>query len=161
MTISRTKPIQIRPAREDDLPDLLTLEQRAVETDRLSRRSFRRFLAGSGSALMVAGQNCVFAGYALVLFRPRCTIARLYSLAVCPNAAGRGVGVALIEAIEAVARKHRCKVVRHDVHERNSEAILRCKRAGFREISRNDGYYDDRCAAVRFEKSLYALPGSE
>lgn len=153
MPVSVTKRLQIRAARAQDLPDLLTLEQRAFDSDRLSRRSFRRFLSGSGAALLVASRGKEFAGYALVLFRPRCPIARLYSIAVSEPASGGQVSTALINAAAAAARKRRCKVMRFDVPEKNAAAISRCRQSGFCEMEK------PTVAAIRsrlqFEKPLY------
>ncbi len=151
MPTTSPKRLQVRAAREQDLPDLLTLEQRAFDNDRLSRRSFRRFLSGTGAELLVASRGKEFVGYAVVLFRPRCPIARLYSIAVSPSAAGGQVSTALIDAAAAAARRRRCKVIRFDVAERNTPAISRCRKTGFAEINR------DRAArrAVQFEKPLY------
>ncbi len=130
----------------------MTLEQRAFDSDRLSRRSFRRFLSGSGSTLLVAARGKAFAGYALVLFRPRCPIARLYSIAVCPHASGGQVSTALIDAAAAIARRRRCKVMRFDVPEKNKPAISRCRKSGFSEMTEAAGAKQ----ALHFEKPLYA-----
>ncbi|HWM81170.1 MAG TPA: GNAT family N-acetyltransferase [Pseudolabrys sp.] len=152
------KRLQIRAAREQDLPDLLTLEQRAFESDQLSRRSFKRFLAGNGSTLIVATHDKVFAGYALVLFRPRCSIARLYSLAVCDHAAGNGIGRALLSAAEAAARKRRCKVMRFAAPAKQPVIAVRCRKFGFAELAGRAG---QKPATMQFEKSLYALAGAQ
>jgi ribosomal protein S18 acetylase RimI-like enzyme len=156
MTNSNSKRLQIRVAREQDLPDLLTLEERAFESDRLSRRSFKRFLTGTGSLLVVATHDKAFAGYALVLFRPRCSIARLYSLAVCSHAAGNGVGRALLSATETAARKRRCKVIRFAAPARQPAIVQRCRKFGFVELPRRAG---QKSPMLQFEKPLYVLAG--
>jgi ribosomal protein S18 acetylase RimI-like enzyme len=153
-----SKRLQIRTAREQDLPDLLTLEQRAFEKDGLSRRSFKRFLAGTGSLLIVATHDKAFAGYALVLFRPRCSIARLYSLAVCTHAAGNGIGRALLSAAESAARKRRCKVMRFAAPVRQPVIAARCRKFGFVELA---GRASQKPAAQQFEKPLYAIAGAQ
>src|SRR5512132_2007913 len=83
---------QVRPAQAADLDALLALESQAFRTDRISRRSFRRLLAAPSAAVMVAEHGGEIAGYALVLFRNGTPIARLYSIAVAPDAAGRRIG---------------------------------------------------------------------
>jgi ribosomal protein S18 acetylase RimI-like enzyme len=157
MANSSSNRLQIRAAREQDLPDLLTLEQRAFESDQLSRRSFKRFLAGSGSLLIVATHDKAFAGYALVLFRPRCSIARLYSLAVCSHASGNGVGRALLAAAETVARKRRCKVMWFAAPTKQPAIASRCRKFGFVELTGRAG---QKAAAPQFEKPLYAAVGA-
>jgi len=153
------KRLQIRAARAQDLPDLLTLEARAFESGGLSRRSFRRFLTGSSSTLVVATHDKVFAGYALVLFRPRCSIARLYSLAVCEHAAGNGIGRALLSAAESAARKRRCKVIRFAAAVKQPAIAARCRKFGFVELTALRA--GDKSAMLQFEKPLYVLSGGE
>ena len=91
MSSPRHQTLQIRAARAQDLPDLLTLEQRVNGVEGLSRRSFKRFLAGAGTgaAMLIAARNKTIAGYALVLFRPRCPI----GAASRPSPGFRGVSV--------------------------------------------------------------------
>src|SRR4051812_43519774 len=92
--------VALRPAQTSDLPALVALENHVFATDRLSPRSFRRFLASSTAPMIVAEAGGKLAGYALVLFRPGSFIARLYSIAVTPAAAGRGVAKALLADAE-------------------------------------------------------------
>ena len=93
----------IRPATGADLEALVALEQHAFATDRISRRGFRRFVGSDSAAVLVAEIDGCLAGYALVLFRAGNAIARLYSIAVAPTFAGRGVGATLLAAAEAAA----------------------------------------------------------
>jgi ribosomal protein S18 acetylase RimI-like enzyme len=143
----------MRPAELTDLDALAALEQRAFTTDRLSRRSFRRLLAARTAALIVAELDGRFAGYALVLFRKRTTVARLYSIAVVPELGGHGIGTALLTAAEDAARR-RMTAVRLEVEETNARAIRLYRRAGYRPRGRQAGYYQDGTAALRFEKPL-------
>src|SRR5258707_51980 len=84
--------IRVRKAERADLDVLTDLEQRVFATDRLSRRSLRRFLNSPTAEVIVAEDAGRLAGTAIVLFRPRSLIARLYSLAVAPQMGGRGAG---------------------------------------------------------------------
>src|SRR5262249_4136377 len=84
---------RIRKAAHDDLDALVQLEHHVFTTDRLSRRSLQRFLASPTAEVLVAddgGNHLV--GTAIVLFRPRSAVARLYSIAVAPHLGGRGLG---------------------------------------------------------------------
>jgi ribosomal protein S18 acetylase RimI-like enzyme len=144
----------IRPARASDLDDLVDLELRAFSTDRVSRRSFRRFLASPRASLTAAGRPGQFLGYALVLFRPPSPLARLYSIAVAPEAAGRGIGKALLWAAEAAARARGCSALRLEVAERNRKALRLYKAAGYCRFGRREDYYEDGTAALRLEKHL-------
>jgi [ribosomal protein S18]-alanine N-acetyltransferase len=145
---------RIRPAASRDVDDLVQVEERVFPTDRIPRRGFRRFLASASSALMVATRGGTIIGYALVLFRAKSGVARLYSIAVVPQARGRGIGIALLAAAEATARARACTVLRLEVHEKNAGAISRYRKAGYALFGRHAAYYADRGHALRFEKPL-------
>ena len=132
---SAASEVSLRPARLADVDALANLEQRVFRGDRVSRRGFRRFVRSSRAALMVAEEDGVLAGYALVLFRERSGIARLYSIAVAPQFAKRGLGSALLSAAEEAA-------------------IARYRKAGYNLFGRHFQYYADRGHALRFEKRL-------
>jgi len=102
----------------------------------------------------VADQDGRLAGAAVVLFRPRSTVARLYSIAVAPHMGGRGIGPRLLEAAENAALARRCGSMRLEVHETNHAAISRYRKSGYHEFGRHPGYYDDGGDALRFEKQL-------
>jgi ribosomal-protein-alanine N-acetyltransferase len=152
--VKHTSDIRIRRAALDDLDDLVRIEERVFPTDRVPRRGFRRFLASPSSLVIVAAQDRTVAGYALVLFRANSEVARLYSIAVAPHARRRGIGVALLAAIEAAALTRRCAVLRLEVHEKNAAAIARYRKAGYALFGRHTAYYADRGHALRFEKRL-------
>src|SRR5437763_13177749 len=92
--------ILLRPARPADVDALAELEARVFRGDRISRRGFGRFVRSPRAALIVAEEDGALAGYALVLFRTASSIARLYSIAVAPQFAKRGVGSALRSGAE-------------------------------------------------------------
>src|SRR5262245_60543495 len=99
--------IRVRKAARGDLDALIELEERVFATDRLSRRSLRNFLASPSAELVVAHLRDRLAGTAIVLFRPRALVARLYSIAVA----------------EAAALARGCRAIRLEVHVTNHAAI--------------------------------------
>ena len=147
-------PAKLRPGHLRDLDALVALENAVFTTDILSRRSFRRFLAASNSSLIVAEESGKLAGYALVLYPPRSKLARLYSIAVAPHIASRGIGPLLLAAAEAAAARRRRRAMRLEVHEHNTRAIGRYEKSGYRLFGRHHRYYDDGGDALRFEKPL-------
>ena len=146
--------VSLRPAELSDVEPLMALEQQVFAGDRITRRGFRRFVASPRAALIVASADSDLAGYALVLFRDRSIIARLYSIAVAPEFSGRGIGVALLSAAEEAALDRGFSIIRLEVHERNERAIDRYRKTGYREFGRRSHYYADRGHALRFEKVL-------
>jgi ribosomal protein S18 acetylase RimI-like enzyme len=152
--------IHARPAERGDLDALLDLEHRVFATDRLSRRSLRSFLQSKSAQVIVADDGQWLAGAAVVLFRPASSVARLYSIAVAPHLAGRGLGSILLAAAEEAAMARDCTSIRLEVHETNHTAISRYRKSGYREFGRHSRYYDDGGDALRFEKRLARrLPG--
>ena len=137
-----------------DLDALVALENAVFTTDILSRRSFRHFLTASKSSLVVAEDSGKLAGYALVLYPARSKLARLYSIAVAPHIASRGIGPLLLAAAEAAAARRRRRVMRLEVHEHNTRAIARYEKSGYRLFGRRRRYYDDGGDALRFAKPL-------
>jgi [ribosomal protein S18]-alanine N-acetyltransferase len=154
----RPADLRIRPARRADIDDLLRIEERAFATDRIPRRSFRHFVASSSSMLLVGMRERTLVGYALVLFRAKAAVARLYSIATAPKASRRGVGSALLAAAEGAAIARKRAVLRLEVHERNVVAIRHYRKAGYVMFGRYSNYYADGGDALRFEKRLGGRP---
>ena len=146
--------IRLRPATGADLDALVDIETRAFDGDIISRRSLHRFLTASSATSVVAEFAGRIAGYALVLFRPNSAAARLYSIAVDPDVRGRGIGPALIAAAEAAALARDCVWLRLEVHENNTHAIARYRKAGFRQFGQRSDYYADGGTALLMEKRL-------
>jgi ribosomal protein S18 acetylase RimI-like enzyme len=146
--------MRARKAEPGDVAALMALEHLVFATDRLSRRSLRRFLTSPSAEVIVAQERERLAGTAIVLFRPRSVVARLYSIAVAPHMGGRGVAPMLLEAAEAAALARGCHAIRLEVHQTNHAAISRYRKSGYQEFGRHRGYYEDGGDALRFEKGL-------
>lgn len=144
----------IRKARRADLAALIAIETASFTSDRLSRRSFKYFLAAPNAAMVVAEIRGVLAGYALVAFRKGSAIARLYSIATDPNFRGRSLGLALLRAAERLALKRGASFMRLEVRCRNRRAIALYEREAYCRFGRIEDYYEDGAPAFRYEKSL-------
>jgi ribosomal protein S18 acetylase RimI-like enzyme len=149
----------LRPGVRDDLDNLLVLEGRAFTGDRLTRRSFRHLLGVPTAALLVAEEGGRLAGYALVLFKARSGLARLYSIAVASEWAGRGAGTLLLAGAEAAARARGSRIMRLEVDASNARAIARYRKAGYAAFGRRPGYYENGADALRFQKQLSTAIG--
>lgn len=145
----------VRRAVAADLDELVALEQRSFSSDRLSRAQYRRHLGSDSALVLVASANHhLFLGSAVLFFRKRSTVARLYSLATQPEARGKGVGAALLEAAAVTARRRGSRALRLEVRTDNAAAIGLYERHGFRRIGRYAYYYEDGADAWRYEKTL-------
>ena len=124
--------ILARTASLADLEAMLALENRVFASDRMSRRSVRHFLSSPNAAVLVAETEGGLCGAAVVLVRRTSDVARLYSIAVDPDCAGRGAGQALLAAAEGAASARDCQYLRLEVHENNARAISLYRKAGYR-----------------------------
>ncbi len=95
---------EIRRIVASDIEELLRLESLAFQGDRLSRRSFKRWIKHSGCVFLGWEEGGALLGYILVILRRGTRLARLYSLAVDPACRGRGIAAQLIQRAEQVAR---------------------------------------------------------
>jgi ribosomal-protein-alanine N-acetyltransferase len=75
-----TLSVRVRRADMSDLDDLVALEQRAFDGDRMSRAQYRRHLDSDSAQILLAsaGQHAFF-GNVVLFFRKRCAVARAMS----------------------------------------------------------------------------------
>ena len=146
------------PATAADLPRLLALEETVFATDRISRRQFRYLL---GKALIVKAVDNGPGGEALLgclvlLFRRDSRHARIYSLAVSPQARRHGLARQLLAYAEAESRRRGRSGMVLEVRQDNEAALALYQAAGFRQIGHRPNYYEDGAAAARLGKIFAA-----
>lgn len=144
----------IRDAKLTDLDSLVALENGCFESDRLSRRSFRHILTKGRAITIVEEEAGRVRGYAMVLYRAGVSLARLYSIAVDPEARNLGIGRSLLEAAENRALGVDCVYMRLELRPDNPSAIALYTRLGYRRFGIYDDYYEDHMWALRYEKVL-------
>tara|TARA_R100000900_G_scaffold15508_2_gene13724 strand:- start:46413 stop:47609 length:1197 start_codon:yes stop_codon:yes gene_type:complete len=145
---------QIDAAAPDDLEALLALEANCFATDRLSRRSFRRWLRRQDRVFLVVREGSQLLAYALVLLRRGTRLARLYSLAVSPAARGRGLARELLLRAEKEAREAGALYLRLEVASDNTPAIRLYRQLGYSQFGLYHDYYEDHGDALRMEKCI-------
>lgn len=149
--------MHIRPAVRADLSALLALENEGFSSDRISSRSFRRFLKQPQDILLVAEASAGdVLGYGLLLRRSGTRLARLYSLVVSERARGQGVGRQLLAALEAEAQEAGSRFIRLEVRTDNTGAISLYRNSGYRVLGERHGYYEDGGDALQMEKRLHS-----
>ncbi len=144
----------IRKARLVDLNRVEEIEWNVFDSDQLSRQSLRRYMQVSSAAMIVAEENKHITGYALIGVRKGSKIGRLYSIAVDKACAGRGVGRLLLDASEQAAKKRKCNLFALEVRADNKRAIKLYKKNGYALVGRENDWYEDGGAALKFEKKL-------
>jgi len=146
--------ILIRPARPSDLEGLVKLENTSFETDRLSRRSFKHWLATEHRALLVAEFDGRVVGYILIIYHPGTRLARIYSLAVEQRLRGYGIAKKLMVAGEQAAHDSGRLYLRLEVSVDNTAAIRLYESLGFQKFGLYRDYYEDHKDAIRFQKLI-------
>ena len=149
-------PADIRRATASDIDALTAIENAVFETDRMSRRAFRRFVRADTAAVLVAEAASRLAAYCVVLFRRGSGTARLYSIAAAPGGERNGYGRALLDAAERVAIGRGCASLRLEVRADNDRASELYERNGYHRIGEVPGYYADGATAFRYQKQLHA-----
>lgn len=150
----------VRAATVADLPDLMHLETLFPEGDRISARSWRRFIARLGCVVVAVAENgeAQVLGAAVVLTLHGSQAARIYSLAVDPRAQGRGVGRALVEAACDLAVQAGCTRLSLEVRPDNAAARTLYRKCGFEDRGVIPEHYADGTAAVFMDRPVAAAP---
>ena len=143
----------IRTAREADIDQLEDIERRCFSGDKLSRRSFRRFIRSPGACMIVA-ENAGILGYGLVLMRRDSASARIYSIAIQPQNHKQGLGKKLIQRCEELARRGGRGRMVLEVRVDNGAAIALYEKLGYRRFGIKRNYYEDGEDALRLEREL-------
>lgn len=149
----------MRVATAADAPAIHALEA-IFPSDRMSLRGIRRLLRAASAAVWLIPpapglQPAVAARGALVMLtRRNSRCARIYSLAVHPQARGRGLAQALVGAAEREARRRGCTVMGLEVGTGNAPARSLYARLGYREQRRLPAYYEDGSDGLRLVKQL-------
>jgi [ribosomal protein S18]-alanine N-acetyltransferase len=151
---SARAPVRIRRARTGDLARLVEIENAVFATDRMSARQWRHHVANPEADVLVAERDGAIIGAAVVFFHASHRIARLYSIAVAPEARGAGIGDELLAAAERNARKRGREKFRLEVRTDNAAARRLYERRGYRVFGTKAGYYEDGADAARYEKAL-------
>lgn len=146
--------VTIRRARPSNAAQLAELEEKIFASDRMSRRRFAALAKRPSAVVLVAWQRGEIAGYAILLTRRGIRSARLYSLAVAPAVAGRGIGGRLLAAVEGAARRRNAVRLRLEVRADNRQAIRFYEKAGYTPIGRRPDYYSDGMTALLYARDL-------
>jgi ribosomal protein S18 acetylase RimI-like enzyme len=149
-----SEPVILERATLDHLDALLRIEEQCFSTDRISRRSMRRFLQNAESIFHVAraGELCI--GYLLTIFHPGTRLARLYSIAVDASWRGKGVARQLMLTGEREAKQRGALYFRLEVNHTNTNAIRMYESLGFVKFGVLHGYYEDNSDALRMQKQI-------
>lgn len=140
-----SKSLEIRPAKAQDLAEVLRLERSVPEAPHWGESIYRDMLSqGSAAsalqrALFVAADHGQLAGFAVATVVA--DQAELESIAVDSCWRRRGVGRALSEAVTIWAREAGARQILLEVRAANAGARALYARLGFKETGLRRGYY--------------------
>lgn len=150
-------PFLLRQATLADLEALRRLEALCFEPERRSApRNLRRSLQSAAQQVMIAERGGQALGALVCLLYPRRL--RIYSVCTHPEAAGQGIGRALVGAAEALARRLGRREVSLEAAERETRLTAWYSAQGYRPLRRLEDYYAPGVHAVRFVKILTPPP---
>ena len=144
----------IRNANLSDAASLLALEQKCFMADRISLRSFKRFIAEKRSDLLLVERAGQVVGYFLLIYRRGTSLARLYSLAVDPACRKQGIAELLMQHAEKAAAARNCVLLRLEVRYDNTAAIRLYKKLSYHEFAVKHDFYEDHSDAICMQKQV-------
>lgn len=138
-------PAVVRPAQRGDAHGAWLVECAAFgEADRFSLRRIAGLIANPRARVFVAEAGAEVVGWAAVLTRAGAggaVAGRLYTLAVSPTRAGRGLGRMLAAHAIVNLEAEGARLVSLEVRAENLRAIGLYESMGFRVTRRLPGYY--------------------
>lgn len=142
----------VRSLRTADLESLLALENASFSAnDRFPRRNWRHVLASRSTLVLgIPAPAGGLHGAICWLLRRGTSVARMYSLAVHPDARGRGLGKLLVDAsLDRLPR--RCTLLGLEVRPENTSAVGLYRALGFRPVAGLADYYGDGEDGMRMQ----------
>ena len=149
-----TEALTFRRATLPDVSALTQLESRCFDSDRISSRSFRRFITEKRSDLLLVEHDGSVVGYFLLIYRRGTSLARLYSLAVDPDKRKRGIAELLMSAAEKAASARNCVLLRLEVRFDNLSAIRLYQKLNYHEFAVKHDFYEDHSDAICMQKQI-------
>ncbi len=154
------KRISIRSAGLDDLDILQDLEERGFSKDRFRPEQFRYLLTKAKASTYIIEVDKVPAGMAVMLWRKKLGIGRLYDIVVDPAIRGQGLGGRLLRHCIDEAAFRKCQTMTLEVRADNHNAIRFYELNHFRVVRTEDDYYHDGSPAIHMIRDL-GLNGCE
>jgi ribosomal-protein-alanine N-acetyltransferase len=154
----KTTTIHVRQLawEEADIDQILEIERFSFnQYDAYSLADFERWYHYNPDLCIVAVVDGHIAGYVISRIMPG--IGDLASLAVNPAYRRRGIGTALLDAIERRVRKYGVNEINLEVRKTNLTGLTFWQNMGFVPFGMLPGFYEDGEDAIRMRKLLTAM----
>jgi ribosomal-protein-alanine acetyltransferase len=144
----------IRLASQHDLDQLLKLELSAFAADRFTEDQIEYLLTRARSSVLLVEQSGRLLGAAYLLWRRGSKAGRLYSIAISPEAQGRGMGTLLLEECEKETAVRGRENLLLEVRVDNEAAVRFYQKHGFAITGRLPHYYEDGTDGLKMARRL-------
>lgn len=138
--------LQVRPARPDELPAILEIERAAFGAHAWTEAMLSGALSAAPDLFLVAREGEVLVGHAIGQVAG--DVGEVLELATAPQARRRGVGAALLEALEGALRARGAVELWLELRADNAAAMALYRRQGYAITGRRPRYYADGMDAV-------------
>jgi ribosomal-protein-alanine N-acetyltransferase len=146
--------LTIRKADLSDLKNLITLENKCFETDRIPVRNFRYLLKSHSSTILLIENTDSLLGAAILLERSTTQKVRIYSFAIDHEHRNKGLAHRLHDACVNFAVQQHCSALTLEVRIDNAPALAFYHKQGYQLIKELSAYYADGMSAACMEKIL-------
>lgn len=154
-------PVTVRPARPSDARAAWAIEHAAfTEFDRFSPRRIAGLITNPRARAFVADSDGAVLGWIAALVRRGVhgPSGRIYTVAVSPDEAGRGIGRLLTAHTLGVLDAGGVERVCLEVRQENRRAIALYESLGFRVVRELPDYYADGAPGLRMARRRGAAP---
>ncbi|MBL8906357.1 MAG: peptidase C39 family protein [Rhizobiales bacterium] len=141
--------LAIRPAKTGDVAQMAALAE-----GKSSAAFIRNVLHRKSACVLVAAAGKRIQGYAVVLFRPATSVARIHSVVADPELRSRHVTDALVRTAEEEARRRSAIFLRIEIGAEACQSSEPYLDLGYRKFRGYLDYYDRAGSVTRLEKSL-------
>jgi ribosomal-protein-alanine N-acetyltransferase len=143
-----------------DLPIPVTPESDLSALARIHSASFSETWSETTlrDMLKMSGTSAFWTPDGFVMVRVAADEAEILTLAVAPDARGKGLGAALVSAASAHAHRSGAHAMFLEVKASNTQARALYRRFGFREAGRRRAYYGGREDALILRVDLPIIP---
>lgn len=129
---------EIRPMETGDLDAVAELEAENFSVP-WGREDFRRYLGGTCGCFLAAGNQNALSGYIGAIYTE--TEADITNVSVRKTCEGKGIGTALIEALQTKLKQKGIRRIFLEVRKSNGRAIRLYQKKGFRPVGERKRYY--------------------